>query len=218
MSVAPLLELHNASVHYAGAPEAVLQNIHFSLKPGERVGLVGPNGSGKTTLLLSLVGLVPLQQGELRFQGSAVRAKSAFVSLRRAVGFVFQNPDDQLFSPTVLEDVAFGLLNLGLDQTEVLDQSMAMLERLHLDHLAQRQPHTLSGGQKRLVSLATVLVMSPQALLLDEPTNDLDTSTRALVMDILKSGTIMPHTPALVIASHDQALLNALTDRSFELG
>ncbi|GAB6057422.1 energy-coupling factor ABC transporter ATP-binding protein [Desulfonatronum parangueonense] len=208
MSDAPLLALQDAEVQYPRSTHPVLKDFDFSLLPGERIGLMGPNGSGKTTLLLSLVGLVPLNKGSLLFQGRPVRTPKDLARLRRLVGLVFQNPDDQLFSPTVLEDVAFGPLNLGLSQSEAQDASLAMLDRLHLAHLAHHQPHTLSGGQKRLVCLATVLVMRPLALLLDEPTNDLDPDSRQLLFQALQA------TPcAMVIASHDQQLLSALTDR-----
>ncbi|WP_045222472.1 energy-coupling factor ABC transporter ATP-binding protein [Desulfonatronum thioautotrophicum] len=203
-----LLALHEAQVTVAPNTPPILDTFNFSLDHDERVGLVGPIGSGKTTLLLCLVGLMPLRQGALLFQGRMVRTKEDLTTLRRAVGFVFQNPDDQLFSPTVLDDVAFGPLNLGQSPDEARDASLAVLEQLHLSHLAHRQPHTLSGGQKRLVSLATVLVMRPQALLLDEPTNDLDARSRHMVLHILTS------TPcALLIASHDKELLNLLTTR-----
>lgn len=212
MTCQPLLALRNATIHYPGAGQPVLRDLVFELHAGERVGLVGPIGSGKTTLLMSLVGLVGLARGELEFQGRVVRTKSDLAVLRRGVGVVFQNPDDQLFSPTVLEDVAFGLLNLGCSQTEALERSMHMLKSMHLDLLARREPHTLSGGQKRLVSLATVLVMRPKALLLDEPTNDLDGKSRELVKNALdQSGC------ALVVASHDQSLLAGLTNQSFVL-
>lgn len=214
----PLLALRHAAVQYGGTGKLVLHDIDFTVCPEDRVGLVGPNGSGKTTLLLSLVGLVPLQQGELFFKGGPVRTRTDLTTLRRATGFVFQNPDDQLFSPTVLEDVAFGLLNIGYSQTEALQRSETILNQMHLSQLANRQPHTLSGGQKRLVSLATVLVMEPEILLLDEPTNDLDTATRQRVIDMLQGNAFLPHPPALVIASHDQGLLEALVNRRFELG
>ncbi len=208
----PLLALHNACVHYPGASRPVLENLDFTLHAEERVGLIGPNGSGKTSLLFALVGLVPLQKGELLFQGWRVREKKELAALRRSVGLVFQNPDDQLFSPTVLEDVAFGLLNLGCSQAEALDRSQAMLDSMNLAHLAGRQPHVLSGGQKRLVSLAVVLVMQPRVLLLDEPTNDLDTRSREMIMGILaQSGCTM------ILASHDQALLDSLATRRFLL-
>lgn len=208
----PFLALRKAKVHFPGADRPLFDGLDFELHSGERVGLVGPVGSGKSTLLMSLVGLVGLARGELEFQGQSVRSKADLAVLRRGVGFVFQNPDDQLFSPTVLEDVAFGLLNLGCSQAEAVERSMHMLKSMHLDRLARREPHTLSGGQKRLVSLATVLVMQPQALLLDEPTNDLDGKSRELVMDVLEqSGS------TLVVASHDQSLLAGFANRSFVL-
>ncbi|HDQ40374.1 MAG TPA: ABC transporter ATP-binding protein [Desulfonatronum sp.] len=208
----PLLALRNARVRYPGAFEPVLENLDFELCTGQRVGLVGPNGSGKTSLLLTLVGLVSLDQGELLFQGRAVRTKADIAALRRTVGLVFQNPDDQLFSPTVLEDVAFGPLNLGCSQAEALERSLVLLHELNLAHLAHRQPHTLSGGQKRLISLAVVLVMQPSVLLLDEPTNDLDTRSRELVGRILANSSC-----TMVVASHDQALLASLTLRQFAM-
>lgn len=212
MTPQPFLALRKVRVHYPGADGPVLDDLDFVLQSGERIGLAGPIGSGKTTLLLSLVGLVPVSQGELVFQGRVVRTRTDLAKLRRCVGFVFQNPDDQLFSPTVLEDVAFGLLNLGCSQAEAQNRSLAVLEGMNLAHLAQRQPHTLSGGQKRLVSLATVLVMQPEALLLDEPTNDLDIRSREMVLDVLE------HVErTMVVASHDQELLDRLVDRRFPL-
>jgi len=207
-----LLALRQARVRYPNTDAYVLHDLDFAVHPGERVGLIGPNGSGKTTLLLCLVGLAPLEQGALLFEDEMVRTKKELSALRRSVGFVFQNPDDQLFSPTVLEDVAFGLLNLGYSQDQALRSSLEMLASMNLAHLAQRQPHTLSGGQKRLVSLATVLVMQPRVLLLDEPTNDLDAGSRELVLDILL------HSPCtMIVATHDQGLLEELTTSRFHL-
>lgn len=209
----PLLALEGASVAHGSSAPPVLKNFNLALRPEERVGLVGPVGSGKTTLLLTLVGLIPLRHGSLLFQGSPVRTKTDLAALRRNIGLVFQNPDDQLFSPTVLDDVAFGPLNLGRSSPEARTESLAVLDQLNLSHLAHRQPHTLSGGQKRLVSLATVLVMKPQALLLDEPTNDLDARSRDMVLQILAA------TPqAMLIASHDLELLDILTTRRIFLG
>ncbi|SMP78125.1 cobalt/nickel transport system ATP-binding protein [Desulfonatronum zhilinae] len=209
----PLLALREAFVAHGPSAPPVLEDFHLSLDPAERVGLVGPVGSGKTTLLLTLVGLIPLRQGSLLFQGRPVRTKTDLAALRRGLGLVFQNPDDQLFSPTVLEDVAFGPLNLGRSSAEARAESLAILDQLNLSHLAHRQPHTLSGGQKRLVSLATVLVMQPQILLLDEPTNDLDARSRDMVLHALTSS---PRT--MLIASHDMELLNILTTRRITLG
>lgn len=212
MKAEPFLALRKARIRHPGASEPVLDDLDFSLHAGERVGLIGPNGSGKTTLLLSLVGLVPLDRGELLFQGRVVRTRDDLAALRRATGFVFQDPDDQLFSPTVLEDVAFGLLNLGHSQAEAWQRSVGMLEEINLARLAHCQPHTLSGGQKRLVSLAAVLVMRPQALLLDEPTNDLDDRSLEMVMGILQESRC-----AMVLASHDQTLVQGLVHRTFAL-
>ncbi|TVQ95896.1 MAG: ABC transporter ATP-binding protein [Desulfovibrionales bacterium] len=209
----PLLALREALVTLDPSAPPILEDFHLSLHSEERVGLVGPVGSGKTTLLLTLIGLLPLRHGSLFHQGCPVRTKADLAALRRGVGLVFQNPDDQLFSPTVLDDVAFGPLNLGRSSAEARAESLATLAQLNLSHLAQRQPHSLSGGQKRLVSLATVLVMRPQVLLLDEPTNDLDVRSRDMVLHAL---TASPRT--MLIASHDMDLLHALTTRRITLG
>ena len=212
-TIPPLLALEGASVAHGSSTPPMLEDFNLALRPEERVGLVGPVGSGKTTLLLTLVGLIPLRQGSLLLHGRPVRTKADLTALRRSIGLVFQNPDDQLFSPTVLEDVAFGPLNLGRSPSQARAESLAVLDQLNLSHLAHRQPHTLSGGQKRLVSLATVLVMKPQALLLDEPTNDLDARSRDMVLQVLAA------TPqAMLIAGHDLELLDILTTRRILLG
>ncbi len=211
-TVAPIVSLQQASLCYPGHPEGALHTVDFALHPGERIALTGDNGSGKTTLLLALTGLRPLSVGTLLHHGEAVTTPSQLQALRKDVGIVFQNAEDQLFSPTVLEDVAFGPLNLGFSQAEAQTQSEAVLARLGVADLAPRLTHTLSGGQQRMVALATALVMAPKALLLDEPTNDLDATGRATLIKILRESGL-----ALVLSSHEPGFLETLATRTVRL-
>ena len=166
-----IFSLEQVEVTYTGTrgPRRVLQDVSFALAPGQRIGLYGPNGSGKTTLFRCITGLVRPSKGLVRFHGKALHDEKGFHALRCKVGFVLQHADDQLFFPTVLEDVAFGPLNLGLSAAEAGEQARATLQRLGLSCFEQRLTHHLSGGEKKLVALATVLAMDPEALLLDEP-------------------------------------------------
>jgi len=195
-----LVQLRQVSFAYPGPEQTitVLDRVDVRLDPGRRIGLIGPNGSGKTTLLHLIVGLLRPTSGELLFKGRPVKEKKEFMELRRSVGLVFQDADDQLFSPTVIEDVAFGPLNLGMSSREAEESSLQTLERLELRELAHRVTHQLSGGEKKLVSLATILSMQPEAMLLDEPSNNLDTATRARLIRIINSLDI-----ACLIISHD---------------
>lgn len=205
-----LLDVRGLVFGYPG--REVLRGIDLSLSAGERVALVGPNGAGKTTLLHLLVGLEHPQRGQLMAFGQLRRTEADFLSVRTRVGLLFQDSDDQLFCPTVLEDVAFGPLNLGYSQAQAQAQAMATLETLGLDALATRVTGRLSGGEKRLVALATVLAMQPEVLLLDEPTNGLDAAGEARLIAHLDS---LPQ--AMLIVSHDERLLRRLTTRALAL-
>ena len=200
-----IFSLEQVEVTYTGTrgPRRVLQDVSFSLAPGQRIGLYGPNGSGKTTLFRCITGLVRPSKGLVRFHGKALHDEKAFHALRCKVGFVLQHADDQLFFPTVLEDVAFGPLNLGLSAAEAGEQARATLQRLGLSGFEQRLTYHLSGGEKKLVALATVLAMDPEALLLDEPTNDLDQDARQRLIDILCD---LP--TARMVISHDWDFLS----------
>lgn len=193
----PLLELRNISYAYPGHGSAVLDSINFSIST-ERIGLIGPNGCGKTTLFQIIMGLIKANTGEILLDGSAMVDEKGFRRLRRKLGFLFQNSDDQLFSPTVLEDVAFGPLNLGMTAEKARETSIRTLEHLGLGGFEDRITHKLSGGEKKLVALATILSMEPQLLLLDEPSNNLDPATRERLIEILR-GQDLPH----IIISHD---------------
>ena len=165
----------------------VLHDVDFSLHPGQRIGLYGPNGSGKTTLFRCITGLARPQSGQVLFHGTPLNDENDFHDLRCKVGFVLQHAEDQLFFPTVLEDVAFGPLNLGLAPDEARDRAVETLRDLGLAGFEDRLTHRLSGGEKKLVSLAAVMAMQPEALLLDEPTNGLDNDARQRIIDILCS-------------------------------
>ena len=171
----------------AGSPREVLCDVDFSLHAGQRIGLYGPNGSGKTTLFRCITGLARPQSGQVLFHGAPLNDDKDFYELRCKVGFVLQHAEDQLFFPTVLEDVAFGPLNLGLSADEARDCALDTLRNLGLAGFESRLTHRLSGGEKKLVSLAAVMAMKPEALLLDEPTNGLDNDARQRIIDILCS-------------------------------
>lgn len=203
MTDTPIISLRAVSFGYAG-DKPILDEIDFDVRLRQRIGLIGPNGSGKTTLFNLVMGLIKPTHGDLFFRGRPLATEKDFKGLRKEVGMLFQDADDQLFSPTVLEDVAFGPLNLGASADEARQRAERTLAGLGLSHLEQRITHQLSGGEKKLVALATILVMAPAVLLLDEPTNDLDPATRERLIDIIAHLDL-----AAVIISHDYDFLAA---------
>ena len=207
MPETPIFALENISFAYPSGG-GVLNDVSFSFSDGGKIGLYGTNGSGKTTLFHVIMGLLKPQSGQMLFRGLPVSGEKEFRALRREVGFVMQNADDQLFNPTVLEDVAFGPLNLGLSADEARDRAVRTLAGLGLAGFENRLTHRLSGGEKKLVSLATVLSMHPRVLLLDEPTNGLDPQTRERIIEILGN---LP--TARIIISHDWDFLARTTTR-----
>ncbi len=203
----PLLAAQNLCFRYPHRPP-LLRNAAFELHVGERVGLIGANGSGKTTLLRLLTGLLAPTSGTIYLHGEPITTEPQFRRLRQRVGFCLQHAEDQLFYPVVLEDVAFGPLNLGLSPEKARLRAESTLARLHITDLAQRLTHRLSGGEMRLVALAGILAMEPELLLLDEPTTGLDPATRERLMGILR------HLPtAALIVSHDWDFLEATCQR-----
>jgi cobalt/nickel transport system ATP-binding protein len=198
----PLIELHNISFTYPGASQPVFEDFNFQLLPGKHLGLVGPNGSGKTTLLHLIMGLLRPQAGRIVILGQEVKKEKDFLDIRQKVGLLFQNADDQLFCPTVLEDVAFGPLNQGKTPAEAIQIARETMEKLGLAGFEERVTYKLSGGEKKLVSLATVLAMQPQLLLLDEPTTGLDENTRHRLIHILQNLDI-----SYLIVSHEHEFL-----------
>lgn len=205
----PIVELSGIHFTYPGSTVPVLRGATLNLMPGQRLGLLGHNGSGKTTLLHICMGLLRPGAGTIRHKGVEVHEDRGFNALRRGVGFLFQSADDQLFCPTVLEDVAFGPLNLGLTPLQARQRAEETLERLGLAGFGPRVTHRLSGGEKKMVALAAVMSMQPEALLLDEPTNDLDPATRERLIDVLAAAS-----PTHIIISHDWDFL-ARTCTSF---
>lgn len=187
-----------SDIHFAYPGQTpILQGASLRLDPGQRLSLTGPNGSGKSTLLRMILGLQHPDRGTITVFGTERRDEADFHPVRRRVGLVFQDADDQLFCPTVAEDVAFGPLNLGKTRHEALEIVDRVLGDLDLMHLRDRITHKLSGGEKRLVTLATVLAMQPEVLLLDEPTNALDTKNEARLLEILNA---LPQ--AILLVSH----------------
>ena len=199
-------------VHFVYADgHPALNGVDFTIHHGEAVGIVGANGAGKSTLLLHLVGLLLATEGMVRVGDCPVTPKT-LVEIRRHVGFVFQDPNDQLFMPTVAEDVAFGPLNQHLPEAEVDRRVKAALDCVGIAHLADRAPHRLSGGERRAAAIATVLALDPDILLLDEPSSALDPASRRRLIGWLSSFT---HTR--IIATHDLDLVLEVCPRTIVL-
>lgn len=188
-----------------------LTDICFEIAIGEKIGIVGPNGAGKTTLLSVLTGLILPIRGEVSILGSALNSKTV-KDIRKHLGFVFQNPDDQLFMPTVYDDVAFGPLAMGLPHESVEERVENAFERTGTKHLKDRLNWKLSGGEKRSVAIASVLACSPELLILDEPTSGLDPKARRNLIYQLKQ---MPQTQ--IITSHDLEFIRAICPRTLIL-
>lgn len=208
--VTPLLELSDISYRYQNS-QPILEHCNLSINT-EKIGLIGANGSGKTTLLHLMIGLLKPQSGSILFNGQPLAREKDYRELRKSIGFLFQNSDDQLFSPTTVEDVAFGPLNFGLHPDEARELALQTLDQLGLKGFENRVTHRLSGGEKKLVALATILVMKPHLLLLDEPTNNLDPNTRGRLIEILQSLNL-----AHIIISHDWDFLTETTSELYSI-
>ena len=192
--------------------DPVFDKLNFQFYKGSRIGLMGPNGSGKTTLFHIIMGLLRPSSGRIEIFGRPVRKEKDFRIVRGRIGLLFQDADDQLFSPTVLEDVAFGPLNLGKSHDEAIDIAGKTLEFLGLTGLKERITYKLSGGEKRLVSLATVLSMEPEILLLDEPTTGLDNRTKARLIEVLSNLDL-----SWILISHEIEFLAGLSDSIYTI-
>ncbi len=205
-----LIEVEDLHFSYPDGTQ-VLKGVSFRVTHGETVALVGANGAGKSTLLLQLNGCLLPEAGRVNIGGLPV-TKKTLVHVRRTVGLVFQDPDDQLFMPQVFEDVAFGPLNLGLSPQEVEMQVMNALSMVGAVHLRDRPPYRLSGGEKRAVAIAAVLSVNPAILVMDEPSSNLDPKTRRQLIELLKT---FEH--SLIIATHDLDMVLDLCDRTLVL-
>jgi len=197
----PLIRFREVDFHYV-PDRPVLRQCSLTLEPGQRVALLGPNGSGKSTLLHLAVGLVRPSAGQIEAFGAARVHEPDFHEVRRRAGLLFQDSEDQLFCPTVAEDVAFGPLNLGTPRDEVRRVVTDTLHAVGLEGYEDRITYKLSGGEKRLVALATVLAMQPEVLLLDEPTGGLDERAAQRITELLaRLGQ------AMIVVSHDRDFL-----------
>jgi len=193
-----------------GSP--VLDKVNLKLYKGDRFGLMGPNGSGKTTLFHIIMGLLKPTSGRIEIDNRPAKTEKDFRAIRRKIGLLFQDADDQLFSPTVLEDVAFGPLNLGKTREEAIEIARSTLEFLGLSGFENRITYKLSGGEKKLVSLATVLSMQPGVLLLDEPTSGLDEKTQETIKGVLSDLDL-----SYILISHDIDFLSDITDALYAM-
>lgn len=209
-----LFDLEDLTFRYRDVTAIASLTLH--LAEGTRVAFVGANGSGKSTLLRLLAGLYFPSAGHVRFRGDVLTedrfGDEAFAkAFRRSVGLVFQNPDVQLFNPTVLDEVAFGPLQLGWSKADVRERVEHAMERFRVGHLRDRSPQRLSGGEKKRVALASVLVMEPEVLLLDEPTAALDPRSRSEVIDLVAAWT--GGTRTVITATHDLHALEEMAER-----
>lgn len=200
-----ILTVQNLCIRYG--QQSIIDNLSFQLNAGQRLILQGDIGSGKSTLLHCLLGFIPFQHGKIEWFGKPCRQEADFEPLRGPIGICFQQPDDQLFGPTVLDDVAFGPLNQGLPEAEAYQIARRQLARLGIESLADRTVNHLSGGEKNVTALAGVLAMQPKVLLLDEPTNGLDQKSVSRLIGLLKSLDL-----PMLIASHDLHFSQQLAD------
>lgn len=190
------IEVNNISFSYPDGYEAI-KGLSFSIFKGENVGLIGHNGAGKSTLLSLLVGLNQAKEGTIKIFDNLLEKKN-LIKIRETIGFMFQDPDDQLFMTTVYDDVAFGPRNYYLSEKEVERKAFKALETVGIMHLKDKAPYKLSGGEKRLAAIASILSLEPEILLMDEPTTALDPKSRRRLINLLNSLNLTK-----LIASHD---------------
>jgi cobalt/nickel transport system ATP-binding protein len=190
----------------------VFNGLNFSLKKRDKIGLIGPNGAGKTTLFHLIMGLLKSNSGEIEIFGKLRKEEKDFIEVRQRIGLLFQDSDDQLFCPTVEEDIAFGPLNLGKSHEEARVIVREICEKLGLSGFEERVTHGLSGGEKRLVALATVVAMNPECLLLDEPSTGLDEVSTERFLKYLKE-----YSDTYIIISQDYGFLKDVVDKIYRL-
>lgn len=212
----PVFDVRDVTFRYQQVK--ALDNLSLAIAPGQRVALLGANGSGKSTLLRLLDGLAFPEKGSITFCGEPLSEERLqdpqyAYPFRRRVGLVFQNPDVQLFSPTVFDEVAFGPLQLQWPKQKVRESVQAMLEMMNITHLKDRSPHHLSTGEKKHVTLASVLVLDPEVLLLDEPTAALDPKSASQMIDFLIG--LRGGVKTVVISTHDLDIVEDIADRCF---
>ncbi|MDL2246268.1 ATP-binding cassette domain-containing protein [Methanobrevibacter sp. OttesenSCG-928-K11] len=208
-----MLKVKNITYSYDNKHDA-LKNISLEIKKGEMVSLLGENGAGKSTLFLHFNGILEPDEGEIFIDSEKLKYdKKSLIQVRQKVGIVFQNPDDQLFAPTVEEDVAFGPLNIGLSQEETQERVADSLKKVGMEGYEKKPPHHLSGGQKKRVAIAGILAMQPEIMVLDEPTSGLDPKGASDILKLLyklnKEGI------TILISTHDVDAVPLYSDRIF---
>ena len=201
------LSVNNISFEYPDGFKA-LENINLSLSKGERLAVLGPNGAGKTTLILHLNGILGDLNGQITLNNNSFSEEN-ISKIRKSVGLVFQDPDDQLFMPTVLEDVMFGPKNFGFSDELVKKNTIKALEQVKMLQFKDKPPHHLSFGQKRKVAIASVLASEPELLVLDEPSSNLDPASRRELIDILKNLDV-----SIILVTHDLPMALEICNRS----
>jgi cobalt/nickel transport system ATP-binding protein len=208
-----VIKVKDLNFNYSDGTQA-LKNVSFNIKKGERVAFIGSNGAGKSTLFLHLNGILMPLSGEVIINNiPIIDDKKALSKVRQNLGLVFQNPDDQLFAPTVFEDVAFGPMNMGLSKEEVDKLVYEAIKRVGMEGFEKKPPHHLSGGQKKRVAIAGVLAMKPTIMALDEPTAGLDPQGVADIMKILSD--LNNEGMTIIITTHDVDLIPLFTNKVF---
>ncbi len=205
-----LLETRNLFVSVKN--RQILKGLNLQVKKGEKIIILGSNGAGKTTLIESIMGFVKPDKGSIFFIGKELKTEEDFKCLRRRIGYVFQNPEDQLFSPTVEEELAFAPINLGISSEKTEELIEQTLKLFKIEHLRHRNIHDLSGGEKRLVSIACVLTMNPEALILDEPSAYLDDENVRLVAQFLNETE-----KTVIVTTHDKEFVKLLGWKTYLL-
>jgi cobalt/nickel transport system ATP-binding protein len=197
---------------YENGGHTLCQNIDLNITHKEKIAIIGPNGCGKTTLLDIIAGLKEKTSGSLELFHNVVENEKDFKPMRDLVGYLFQNSDNQFLAPIVLDDVAFSLLSGGMNQEEALLKATMMLKDLGIGHLKEKIVYNLSGGEKKLVALAGVLVTEPKLMLLDEPTNGLDQNVQLKLVEILKNID-----KSIIIVSHHREFIDSIVDKVYEI-
>jgi len=207
-----LIDLEGISFRYPNGNK-VLEGLSLHLEEGDKIGLLGENGTGKTTLFHIILGLLKPTKGKITIFGENRETEQDFKKIRRTIGLLFQDSDDQLFCPSVIEDVAFGPLNMGMNHHEATERAEQTLEELGILGFRDRVPYQLSGGEKRLVSMATILSMRPEILLLDEPMTGLDEKTADCLISVLQNYPAK----AWIMISQIPSVIEALTNKCYRL-
>lgn len=205
-----ILEAKDLYYNYPDGTEAI-RGINFKVEEGQMISILGPNGAGKSTFFLHFNGIIEPTSGEIIIDGKTLKYdKKSLLEARTKVGIVFQNPDDQLFAPTVFEDVAFGPMNMGLPEDEVKSRVEESLKVVGMSGYSQKAPHHLSGGQKKRVAIAGILAMKPRVMVLDEPTSGLDPNGASDIMQLLYD--LNAEGMTIIVSTHDVDLVPMYSD------